>query len=238
MVSPSEGWRSPAKRDAGDGFARLSTNKLHARRRGDALAIYRRLFPGCEFVPWSADPARALAMDRDFSIDGKLVLPTGQYITVQEKFREHKFLSSPFLQVEAPFPDFTQEHLNACGTAYEAPGEFYKLAAQVYFYGWEDAEMTGFAKWVMLDIARYKMIVERAGGLEAIGQRNQNSRHGRASFFCIPVNRLREAFLFSHAMTEPLQPYPAGPARAPRFKVKGSGQPTLSGAVPTLWEEI
>ena len=59
--------------------------------------------------------------------------------------------------------DFTQEFKNAVGTKHESNGEWFKLGAQLYFYGWASADETEFSKWVILDIAKYKILVEQAG---------------------------------------------------------------------------
>ncbi|MFH0824413.1 MAG: ParB/RepB/Spo0J family partition protein [Pseudomonadota bacterium] len=77
----------------------------------------------------------------------------------------------------------------------ESPGEWFKLGAQLYFYGWANAEETEFAKWFLMDIAKYKMLVEQKGGLSKLGKLRQNQRHGRASFYAIPVKALMPCFV-------------------------------------------
>jgi hypothetical protein len=165
--------------------------------RPHALAIYQQLFPGCEVEDLRTDGGKVHILDREFGIDLLLTMESGQSITIQEKYREHDFLVNKQFQVEPPWPDFTQEYMNAAGTPHEAPGEWFHLAAQLYFYGWAARNKSGFAAWVMLDIPKYKVLVEQAGGLGRLGQLCANKKHGRANFYAIPINRLRRAWIAS-----------------------------------------
>jgi hypothetical protein len=89
--------------------------------------------------------------------------------------------------------------MNAVGTQYEAPGEWFKLGAQLYFYGWANETETGFEKWAILDVAKYKTIVEESGGLGELGSFKRNRVHGAASFYAIPIRTLRHSFLATYA---------------------------------------
>ncbi len=168
-------------------FSQLSTEKFRLRMRPHAIAIYKVVFgEGCEMQDLREDGFRVHVLDKEFGIDTLAVLPSGQWLSIQEKYRRHAALR---------YLDFTQEYMNAEGTKHEAPGEWFKLGAQLYFYGWATEDESGFAKWVILDVAKYKLLVERAGGLSAVGIKRQNRQHGRASFFAIPIKRLEPAFI-------------------------------------------
>lgn len=179
-------------------FSSLLTEKFRERMRPHAIKIYERLMPGCEIEDLREDGVKVHILDKEFGIDMLANLPSGQWITMQEKYRDHKFLVNPKLQVEPGTPDFTQEYMNAAGTRHQSKGEWFKLAAQLYFYGWAEEDESGFAKWVILDIAKYKLLVEEAGGLGQLGVLKQNQRHGSASFYAIPITRLRPAWVVWH----------------------------------------
>jgi len=167
--------------------------------RPHAVAIYRQIFPGCRIDDLREEGVAVHILDKEFGIDTLATLPSGQWLSIQEKYRQNKFLVKRYLQVEPPTPDFTQEFKNAAGTQWEANGEWFKLGAQLYFYGWARADESGFEKWILLDIAKYKVLVEQAGGLEKIGKINANRKHGRATFYAIPITKLKPAWLASHA---------------------------------------
>ncbi len=53
-----------------------------------------------------------------------------------------------------------------------------------------------------MDVAKYKSIVESKGGLDAMGVKRFNRAHGRASFYCIPILKLSDAFITDHRMNK------------------------------------
>lgn len=183
----------------GRSFDRLSTVVFQKEMMSLADSIYLATWPGCTVNRYSRGEGEPHVLDQAYGVDMELVMPSGQTFTVQEKFRRHKFLVEPNLQVEPPTPDFTQEFKNAAGTEQETDGEWFHLAAQFYFYGWASEDCSRFEKWVILDVPKYKMLVEERGGLSAIGELFQNDAHGRASFYAIPVTRLWDAWLYTHA---------------------------------------
>lgn len=161
--------------------------KFQELMRPAALKIYSKIFPGCHIEDLRAEGVKVHILDKEFGIDSLIHFPNQQWISIQEKYRRNSALK---------YLDFTQEYKNAVGTQYEANGEWFKLGAQLYFYGWADELEWDFARWVILDIAKYKLLVEQAGGLSRIGNLKQNREHGRASFFAIPIDRLKDAILF------------------------------------------
>jgi len=154
--------------------------------RPAALRIYQGVFPGCKIVDLREQGVKVHVLDKEFGIDSLITLDSGQWLTIQEKYRRNDALK---------YLDFTQEFMNAEGTKYQSEGEWFTLGAQIYFYGWANREETDFEKWVIIDIARYKLLVEQAGGLDRIGKKKQNNLHGRASFYAIPIMSLKTAWL-------------------------------------------
>ena len=167
-------------------FDSLSTVRFQQRMKPAALRIYQSLFPGSRLEDLREDGVNVHILDQEFGIDALLHLGGGQWVSIQEKYRTHGALR---------YLDFTQEFMNAAGTPQEAPGEWFKLGAQLYFYGWANADETAFEKWALLDIAKYKLLVEDAGGLEQIGTLRTNKAHGRASFYAIPIGILEPCFV-------------------------------------------
>ncbi len=172
-------------------FDRLATNVVNGQGLAHADALYRGWWPGCDM--WR--PPSGHVLDRILGIDTLVRLPVGGFLTVQEKFRKNELLVSPRLRVDPSCPDFTQEHKNAAGTDQESKGEWFKLAAQLYFYSWLTEAGDGLAAWMLMDVARYRNLVVAAGGLQGIGRLQNNKEHGRASFYCIPVRRLSRAIV-------------------------------------------
>ena len=160
--------------------------EFEQRMRPAAQRVYQRLFSGCT-VEFAGDDDRLRQLDESFGIDAVLRLRSGQIITAQQKFRRHQNLIN--------YGDFTQEFRNAAGSENEAEGEWFYLAAQLYFYGWANEDETDFAAWVLLDVMRYKLLIERRGGLEKVGRLRHNQAHGRASFYAIPLETLKPAIL-------------------------------------------
>lgn len=175
----------------------------HAQQMAPYTAeIYQQVFPGVQILTAKdafadAIAARGLAgqadriaemLDRDFAIDKVLRLPNGATFSVQEKIRRHYAMQ---------YMDFTQEYRNGVGTEHEDAGEWFKLNAQLYFYGWSNETNDAIPKWAIIDIVKYKMLVQEAGSLVAIGQHRQNRAHGSADFYAIPIASLEPAFIAS-----------------------------------------
>lgn len=177
-------------------FDTLPTVLFQTRMKAHAMAIYQSLFPGCRIEDLRENGCKVHVLDREFAIDSLLHLKSGQWLSIQEKYRNNEFLTDKNLQTHQNFPDFTQEITNATGTPNEGSGEWSKLAAQLYFYGWAKKDCSGFARWVVLDIPKYKLLVEEAGGIERFGNSYTNRTHGRATFIAFPIYRVSSCLLF------------------------------------------
>lgn len=176
-------------------FDNLSTEQFRLKMQPAAESIYKELWPGCTVESLRDENKNVHVLDKHFGIDKIITLPSGQWITIQEKYRQNEFLINTRFRVDERCPDFTQEYMNGQGTIYESHGEWFHLGAQLYFYGWANKAETDFENWVLLDVAKYKLLVEQSGGLHRIGQMRQNRKHGSASFVCIPVLKLKKAFV-------------------------------------------
>jgi hypothetical protein len=192
-------------------FSNLATEKFRDGLNGKAIEIYKTIYKGCKY-------SRELDINKDkhFSIDATIILQDGQKMTIQEKYRDNKFLMNgrlqecpPYpdftqeyknavrLQECPPYPDFTQEYKNAVGTQFENEGEYFKLFAQLYFYGWANKSNTGFKRWCIIDVPKYKDFLQ-SEGIKKIGTLKNNSKHGKASFYAIPIFKLKDCFLYSN----------------------------------------
>lgn len=170
-------------------FSDLTTVKFQVKMKPAALEIYKKVFPGCNLEDLRGNGFKVHILDKEFGIDALLNMKSGQWFSIQEKYRKNYFLK---------FGDFTQEFMNATGSNNESPGEWFKLGAQLYFYGWANTNETDFEKWCIIDIPRYKLLVEQAGGLNKIGTLKVNKLHGRSSFYTIPIQRLFSCFVADH----------------------------------------
>ena len=169
-------------------FNSLSTVSFQQKMKPYANKIYEKIFPGCKLVDLRQEGKDVHILDKEFAIDSLLFLKNGNWISIQEKFRKNSALS---------YEDFTQEYMNAHGTQYQSEGEWFKLGAQLYFYGFANKDETDFEKWALMDIAKYKMYVESKGGIEKGGWPLKiNSTHGRASFYAIKMSELWRAKCF------------------------------------------
>ena len=161
------------------------------RMRGPVERVYQAYFPECK-VRYTREQDELRPFDDHFAIDTILELRSGGIVTAQQKCRRYDY----FLK----YRDFTQEYMNAVGSIYESRGEWFHLASQIYFYGWANQAEDGLVAWLLLDVVKYRGLVEKKGGLDKIGTLRQNNDRGRASFYTIPLETLRPAFIGSHGI--------------------------------------
>ncbi len=176
-------------------FNNLATVKFNNIMTPIARSLYKSIFPGCDIKPLKSSGTLANVLDSEYGIDSYIVFPDGSWISLQEKYRS--FDIHEWCIKTQGYLDFTQEYKNAYNTEYEARGEWFKLGAQLYFYGWANEKLTAFHKWVIIDIARYKLIVKEKGGLDKIGNFKQNNKHGKTSFYAIPIEKISDSFLYT-----------------------------------------
>ena len=163
-------------------FNNLSTVRFQQLLKPAALRIYSQIFPNSIIEDLREKGVKVHILDKEFGIDSLLHLETKQWISVQEKYRDNSCLR---------WGDFTQEYMNGDGSQ----GEWFKLGAQLYFYGWANKDNTDFEKWFLMDILKYKLIINQAGGIEKVGELRENYRYGQATFYTIPLEKIRSAFI-------------------------------------------
>ncbi len=197
-------------------FSDLPEEQFRLSMKPHAVEIYEELWPGCEVKDFRGIGKGAHVLDKYFGVDSAIVMRSGQQLLLQEKYRRNDALSNPDMRIDPECPDFTQELFNGWNTPNESHGEFFNLAAQIYFYGWASADDSSFEEWYILDVAKYKLLVEKVGDeirnskspeqhalmtFSKIGKQYQNGTCGKALFSAIPINRLSDAVLFSHHNT-------------------------------------
>lgn len=167
-----------------NGFNNLTTiQNVHLPLKPAAVRIYKSIFRGCKIEDLREEGVKVHVLDKEFGVDSLLHLKSGQWFSIQEKYRDYKKYN---------FHDFTQEIENGDGT----PGEWEKLGAQIYFYGWGSFDKKVFLEWMILDIAKYKLIVERLGGIKKAGVVRKNFLHGSSKFCCVPFQTIRPAIWY------------------------------------------
>lgn len=165
-------------------FENLSTVKrVQLPLKPAALRIYQSIFPGCRIEDLRENGIKVHILDKEFAIDSLLYVESGQWFSLQEKYRKIQ---------DWHYHDFTQEFENGDGT----DGEWFKLGAQLYFFGWGDPNVPMFYEWFILSIPTYKILVERYGGIKKIGPIRENYIHGKAKFTCINFEKIRPAILY------------------------------------------
>lgn len=111
------------------------------------------------------------ALDKERSIDVKLTLESGLTIDIQEKFRRAHYKE---------YWQFTVEYKNNPIT--NEPGEFYKLAANYYFYGYVNKKEDSFTDWWLIDLNVFKNLY--ADGTILHNYILQNEKRSNASALC------------------------------------------------------
>lgn len=166
-------------------FDDLSTEQFRKKLSPHLDVIYFDIFGEHQEID-----LRGSFSDKFLGADRVVCLPSGRRLVVQEKIRNHDALR---------WGDFTQEYKNGVGTPKETLGEWFRLCAHLYFYGWANEKQDGFQKWFVMDVRKYTRIVEAAGGLEQIGAYRLNYKHGRASFYAIPLFKIKGAIILDSA---------------------------------------
>ena len=146
-------------------------------------AIYRGLFSGLTEIRRSdrntQTDAKILFMDKELAIDTFLHFKDGTILTLQEKTRRREY---------AKYNDFTFEYYNDPRTKDE--GEWFKLAAQLYFYGYANGELDGYYKFWIVNIPKLRVFLKRNVGIKQLESKylRSNKPPAKANFFAIPFS--------------------------------------------------
>jgi len=151
--------------------------------------IYYRLFTNHVVIHRSNrtenDDHETQFMDRELAIDTFLHLADGTVLTFQEKTRRNRIL-------EKYGADFTFEYYNDPETGDQ--GEWFKLAAQLYFYGYATEEENGYSKCWILNVPELRLFLKKRIGIDQLEKNylRRNSPPAKANFFAIPFTEISE----------------------------------------------
>ena len=122
--------------------------------------------------------SKILFMDKELAIDTFLYFKDGTILTLQEKSR-----TSEYLKI---YEDFTFEYYNDPKTKEE--GEWFKLAAQLYFYGFANESETGYVKFYLLNVPKLRLFLKNDIGIKTLEEiyLHHNRPPAKANFFAIP----------------------------------------------------
>ena len=151
-----------------DDFERNPRRKFELKMRPIADDLYCRIMPEIVSIERFDKDAERHILDREFAIDVKFQL-SEMSLTCQEKFRECSYVN---------YLDVTVEYYN--NPALRIKGDWFNLAAQLYFVGYASKEYNSFEKWILLDWCR--VVLETLRGNIKWQMGISQSRNGLASF--------------------------------------------------------
>ena len=162
-----------------DDFAQDERRKQELAGRPIADAIYRRVLQATSIRRFDDEAAEEHILDRKYGIDAEVKLPCGMVLTLQEKFLSHE---------HSRYNSVTIEHMQDPETG--EVGDWGRLAAQLYFIAYYDAQGTGFEKWAILSMDGL-VLATQLGKVQWTDNSNKDG-HARASFRWADVARLPE----------------------------------------------
>ncbi|NPD90683.1 MAG: hypothetical protein HGN29_18385 [Asgard group archaeon] len=115
--------------------------------------IYYRLFGKDIIIDRSIvseSEIRKSFLDKEFSIDTTIFFENQSFITIQEKSRRSCYLG---------FNDFTFEYYSNRFSLKK--GQWFKLASQLFFYGYVNENETGYTKFYLIDIVRLRLFLSK-----------------------------------------------------------------------------
>ena len=126
---------------------------------------------------------KLMFMDINLAIDTHLTFANGSVLTFQEKSRRNNYIN---------YDDFTFEYYNDPKTKEE--GEWFKLAAQIYFYGYASEQEDGYSKYYIINIPKLRTRLMNVYDIKEMEQRflKPNRPPAKANFFAIPFNILKK----------------------------------------------
>jgi len=126
------------------------------------------------------DDKKLLFMDIELSIDTHLTFFNGSVLTFQEKTLRY---------TKQRFNQFTFEYYNDPRTKEE--GEWFKLAAQLYFFGYANKNESGYDKFWILNVAKLRTRLMSKYNMDDMHKfLRHNKPPARANFFAIPFEAL------------------------------------------------
>ena len=126
-------------------------------------------------------------LDKEFSIDLRVVLPNGSNLTGQEKTLSYKYYT---------FRTFTIEFWQNRHT--KEPGEFFKIASQFYLHGYSDITGVEFIEWKIIDIFR---LIDwlKCCNVSKLSDRTRPAYNSNAAFLPIKYECLPKEYIFAES---------------------------------------
>lgn len=120
-------------------------------------------------------------LDKDLGIDSIIVFKNGSIISFQEKTRRFENIQ---------YNDFTFEYYNNPLT--KEKGEWFKLLAQFYFYGYMNKKENKYLKYFIINISILRLAINTISLKVLTEKIKQNNLHGKANFITIPFEWIIE----------------------------------------------
>lgn len=112
-------------------------------------------------------------LDRELSIDAFIIFENQSFISVQEKSRRNFALK---------WNDFTFEYYSNRFSLKK--GQWFKLASQLFFYGYVNENETGYIKYHLIDMVRLRLFLSKKTRESVTKELKKNTK--RASNF-LPI---------------------------------------------------
>jgi len=127
--------------------------------------------------------SKLLFMDMELAIDTHLTFNNGSILTFQEKTLRYS---------KQKFNQFTFEYYNDPKTKEE--GEWFKLAAQLYYFGYANEQETGYNKYWIINVAKLRTALMSKYTIHEMETKflRHNKPPAKANFFAIPFNVLEK----------------------------------------------
>lgn len=156
-------------------FENNSRRKQELAGRPIADKIYHSLFGKIKIE--RTEKEDDFTLDKNFAIDVKITLLSGQILLGQEKFLSGEYAKYNSVTVEYYQNPRTREK-----------GDWFKLATQFYFVGYLNEDMTSFKPWVLLDWIQIVLITYK--GLMDWIEKDNTKSEAMASFKYINMNKI------------------------------------------------
>ena len=175
--------------------------EFEERMRPAIDAIYRRTFKNLASIirtdRESEKDGKMMIMDRELAIDTHLYFVDGTVLTFQEKTLHH---------YNQKYQHFTFEYENDPNK--KEPGEWFKLASQLYFFGYANQEETAYLQYWILNIPKLRLFLKNNIGIEALTSKylRKNKPPAKATFFAIPFSQLSgDGIILIHTPSRQIQ---------------------------------
>ena len=131
---------------------------------------------------------RTMFLDKELGLDTIITLSNGSILTLQEKTLQYS---------KKHFQQFTFEYYNDPKT--KEVGEWFKLAAQFYFFGYANKEKNGYFQYLILNIPLLSLFLN---GKNLENYLRFNLPPAKANFYAIPFKKLDKNIIYKQIKHE------------------------------------